>query len=462
LGGIHPEKTGRETKKRRQKMKITEQDKREWEIETREAWLNSPAPPKESKRYCLPTWEDSIPFAEDVNLFLDSDYDMIKEDGFESIESVKYNRVYGKKGHYEIINYNPENDIKDRLLNATPPDFNQELDISAKSDARCINRFFDDKGNRCHNNLPRQIVEDCTFTANRIEVPQLIGPGACSIQAHLRIEQISQFSGMTYKESHLMAQFLKALDLDFNTWVLKPVIKKEKNRLGNTIWTKASLSTRLNRWAKNKNKGQGTRVRPYEAPVGPDMIPFWKIAKALNDLERAPQEDQSGYEIDVNMAMAIEASYKEPVREPDMEIPNPVGEYTYLKVSRIPKCEEFNDGKFGIPGKEFKRVIINMEKMSAREMLAIKEDRFKEFNFDQRDRFEAERKRIINQRARESFDESKITICPPALEPIKEEAEALNIRIETGYEEWQTEPAETSFGDLDIDIDMLNDHFKIA
>jgi len=148
---------------------------RAWEVDTREAYLDPNLPIERSPNapYLRPQWEDTLPFYGDSRLFIDSDYDMIREDGFETIESVKYDKI-GRKPFYKAVKYYPDNEILKRLRKASPVDFNKEME---KADARCQNK------------LDRMIIEDCTFSGtNNIEIPQLNGPGACNIAHHLRIE----------------------------------------------------------------------------------------------------------------------------------------------------------------------------------------------------------------------------------------------------------------------------------
>jgi len=116
-----------------------------------------------------------------------------------------------------------------------------------------------------------------------------------------------------------MSGILGSLDLDFPTWVKKPVIRKEGK-----VWTKKPLSKRINQWAKKQ------KVLPWNVPVGgiPGKKAGYKlveIAKALNDLER------QGQEIDQDIAMEFSADFTLPEREPNVFSENTIGEYTYQK-----------------------------------------------------------------------------------------------------------------------------------
>jgi hypothetical protein len=440
-------------------------DQRNWQVETVEAWNATRPEPKEKSYYVKPGYEESIPFEDDSKLFVDADFDMISTDGFETIPSISHKAVHsqttGKLLGYredELTDEDFESAILERLLEADAPAFNLEMDISAKSDARCISRFYDDYGSRCKSSLNRQIVEDCTFSSHgSVEVPQLTQAGDCSVPNHLRIEQIKQFSGMTYKQSYLMAQVIKSLDLDFRTWVLKPVYKKEINQNGDSYYSRKSLATRINTWARQAGK------LPYEAPVGGKATPLYKLAKALNDLERENQEDCMGWAVDEAIAPFFSESFMPPRNEPDLDIPNLVGEYTYLKISRIPQAKEFNKSKWGMNSHVFKQIIEQVDNMSGAEIA----DTWKEFNeafsFEQRDRFMADWKRIANSRARAEFT-GNIKMCEPMLDPPVEDEKPAEI-VETGFEDWQLEKCDDNLWKYSVPpsvIDELNSHFKIA
>jgi hypothetical protein len=354
-----------------------------WNTDCTEAYLKTP---QESER-------NGTPFIDDSHLFIDSDPDMIALDGFETIPTTVYIRRPYVKMSFKAVPFDPEYTIINRLETARPVDFSRELDVTAAIDARCTN-----------NGLDRMIIEQCTWTGNTIQIPQLIAPGLHNIPGHLNIERIRQFSPTikTFAQAKIMAGVLSALDLNFQNWTLRKIHK---------AGTKASFAQRVNQWAKKTNKA------PWYAPVGAKAMPLIDIANALDDLERQPQDDQIGYEIDEDAARLFPVHWKEPDREPDHEQKNTVGLHTYLKLSRIPSGKEYTNGKFGIPGRKFKAIMNGMDTATPGEELAhIWKDQEKRFSFEQRDAFLAAWKRQANAKVREEYT-GPITQCPPALEP---------------------------------------------
>jgi hypothetical protein len=161
-----------------------------------------------------------------------------------------------------------------------------------------------------------------------------------------------------------------------------------------------------------------------------------KIAKALNDLEREGQDKCEGYEIDTDIAMGFNSDFVLPEREPNVFSENTIGEYTYHKLSRIPKVDEFNNKEYGIKGKEFKKIFDDMENKTGQEMADEFNTLESKLSFEQRDRYQAEMWRIANSKAGK-HPKFKYTLCEPALEP-QEDPETLPL-METGHQAWSLE-----------------------
>jgi hypothetical protein len=266
----------------------------------------------------------------------------------------------------------------------------------------------------------------CSSTYN-IEILQLTSPGANNIPAHLKIEDIMKFnpSIKNLAQATVLRDVLKSLGLGFSDWITKPIVTKNLKGKG---YKKASLSARVRDWCKQKPKRM-----PWEAPVGKDKISLADLAFKLNDLERQEQ-DNPDWGMDESIAYNFSADWQAPTPEPITETLNTVGEYTYLKISRIPDAKEFGKSKYHkFSPKEFRNLIQSMDDMTNEELAGWYQEvvKSKRGSFEQKDRFEKEYTRVLNSRAK--FN-GEITICEPVMEPVEEqEIEPICSQ----FEEWQ-------------------------
>jgi len=344
------------------------------------------------EEYKEPTKEDSVPFDDDMKLFTDADFDNIINDEFETIQTNTHN-LYGI--------------IKSRLRSATRPDWHDQHEPDRLNDLRIREKRID-----------RMIIEDCMCSSTyNIEILQLTSPDANNIPAHLKIEDIKKFnpSIKNLPQAALMRDTLKSLDLDFTTWVTKPIVSK----LENGGYKKASLSKRIRDWCK-----EDPNRLPWEAPVGTSMTALCDIALELNKLNLTEQEDiDPDWDIDENIAYNFTADWQQPEPEPVSEVVSTVGEYTYLKMSRIPDAKEFNKNKYHkIKHKDFYKLIESMDNMTGEELAGWYKEivQSKTGTYEQKDRFDAEYARILSSRA--EF-KGEITICEPMLEPTESREE---------------------------------------
>jgi len=193
------------------------------------------------------------------------------------------------------------------------------------------------------------------------------------------------------------------MDLDFTTWVTKPIVSK----LENGGYKKASLSKRIRDWCK-----EDPNRLPWEAPVGTSMTALCDIALELNKLNLTEQEDiDPDWDIDENIAYNFTADWQQPEPEPVSEVVSTVGEYTYLKMSRIPDAKEFNKNKYH-----------KIKHKDGEELAGWYKEivQSKTGTYEQKDRFDAEYARILSSRA--EF-KGEITICEPMLEPTESREE---------------------------------------
>jgi hypothetical protein len=383
-----------------------------------------------SKKYRKPTWEDRVTFDGDRRLYNETDFEQVRYDFFETLDTNSPSL---------------EREIAGRLVEAVPHDVPEDVEFERKIDLRCQNQ------------MDRMIIEDCTnSSSNRIEIPQLIYPGACNIPAHLRIEGISKFSRNinSMEDAKVMSRVLKALDIDFRTWTMKKIYRPEKLPNGSTRMVGLSMAKRLNNWATMN------RDKPWMAPVGGQQLPLYELAEELLIMSQEEQETPewaNGMEQD-DLAAFFPSDFKEPEKGLNLETENMVGEYTYHNVSRIPNGKEFKKAWSKFKPSEFKAAINAVDDMTNEEIAAFSKEVKKKGSFDQKDRWLAESRRVLNSRARESYDRP-ITMIPAVLEPTEteEEQQSLFERMdgwqfdEAGhrYEEFQEDPEEDILDDVD-------------
>lgn len=397
--------------------------------------FNISKPEKKKDSYKKPTRKDTIPFDGDSVLFRDADFDDIVEDLHDTLPCTS----------------KVEMTIRKRLRKATPIQFNKELCVEEQWDERVIERFEINKPKKlrkkadgfARNNLPRMIVEDCTFSStNRIEIPQMITKGADNTAAHLRPEGILKYSPTieNMPQAMVMRDVIKSIGLGFTDWV--------------------NLSAKIRTWCD-----ENPERSPWDAPLGPKETPLCDLALALNELEREQQEAiPIDWTLDPDIAAGFNADWQEPVREPITETVNTVGEYTYLRISRIPQAKEFNKSRYHkVPIREFQNLLQDMDDMDSSELAAWykKIIKSKKGSFEQKDRFLEEYKRVLSSRA--VFDK-EITVLPPMTEPYDLDTDLPTFTNtenwqmdENGsiYESYRDDPSEDILDDIDGGLEFI-------
>jgi hypothetical protein len=282
------------------------------------------------------------PFMYDMHLFYDADQETIEQDFFETMSlNVRY-----KRGKTEIVkpNMRYEVNVQERLASAIPPNWSQELDITAKLDARA-------RGSQ----LNRMIIETCTLTGDSIQIPQLSRPGDISIDRHLRIEEMSKFMGISLKQATVLAKIYRILNIDFKTAVYIKFGKKKRQ----------SLNMHIRDFVRN------TRKAPWEIQITKThkLIDY---ANEIIKLEATEQEDpewatgpdfriDTKYAFMANLTDGEEYTIKEQDQPDQYEQVNNINLYTYHKENRVPNAVEY----LGNHGRRFLRLMEKADTLSS-------------------------------------------------------------------------------------------------
>ena len=315
------------------------------------AYYETTKPEKIKSGYELKSWEKKA-FDGDYDLFNDSSLDQIMD------EAVNTNLTDSK---YDWA-------LQQRLLAAQTPVHNGEYGEEETNMLRAG-----------ESQLNRQIIQDCIYSDGQIRIIQQTPVGTCSIPSMYQIDKIAIFAGMTLKEAQVISKIYRILEIGF----------KE--------------ALRLNKFIKARQPG----VKPWDVIVNKQGMSLLKLAQELKALALTPQEDPEWAHIEQNsyctrvlddQAADYDSDFDcksyDQYRSEQWEPTNQVGEFTYWKLSNIPKADH-------LAGKNSKQFRLDLSKLEAGELTReqIQAINKKAFTPAQKAIWNKTVKRIANQRA---------------------------------------------------------------